>query len=60
MVRPGFSSHILFTHYKEVSKKNVLKLLIRVNKLYEASNNSINILKLVMEAEAIIQPKELV
>ena len=60
MVRPDVSSHILFTHYKEVSKKNVIKLLIRAKKLYEARNESINILKLVMEAEAIMQPKELV
>ena len=60
MVRPDVSSHILFNHYKEVSKKNVIKLLIRVKKLYEARNESINILMMVMEAEAIMQPKELV
>ena len=60
MVRPDVSSHILFNHYKVASKKNVIKLLIRVKKLYEARNESINILKMVMEADAIMQPKELV
>ena len=60
MVRPDVNSKILFNHYKEVNKKNVIKLLIRVKKLYEARNESINILKKVMEAEWIMQPKELV
>jgi len=54
MVRPDVCSKILFTHYQKVSKKNVIKLLIRVKKLYEARNESINILKKVMEAEAIM------
>ena len=60
MVRPDVSSKILFNHYQKVTKKNVIKLLIRVKKLYEARNESINILKKVMEAEAFMQPKELV
>lgn len=60
MVRPEVSSKILFLHYTKVTSTNVIKLLIRVKKLYEARNEAINILKKVMEAEAFMQPKELV
>ena len=60
MVRPDINSKILFNHYKEVSKKNVIKLLIRVKKLYEARNEVMNILKKVMEAEWIMSPTGLV
>ena len=60
MVRPDINSKMLFAHYKQVSKKTVIKLLIRVKKLYEARNEAIEILKKVMEAEAIMQPKGLV
>lgn len=38
----------------------MIKLLIRVKKLYEARNESVNILKLVMEVEAHLQPKSMV
>lgn len=60
MVRPDINSEILFNHYQEVNKKNVIKLLIRCKKLYNARNESMNILKKVMEAEWIMQPKGLV
>jgi len=60
MVRPDIQNSILFAHYQEVTKKNVIKLLIRVKKLYEARNESVNILKLVMEVEAHLQPKSMV
>ena len=53
MVRPDINSEILFNHYQEVNKKNVIKLLIRCKKLYNARNESMNILKKVMEAEWI-------
>ena len=54
MVRPDVCDHILFDHYQEVTNKNVIKLLLRVKRLYEARNESVNILKLVMEVEAVI------
>ena len=60
MVRPDINSEILFNHYQEVNKKNVIKLLIRCKKLYNARNESMNILKKVMEAEWIMQPMGLV
>lgn len=41
MVRPDISSTVLFEHYKDVTKKNVIKLLIRVKKLYDARDESI-------------------
>ena len=57
MVRPDVCDHILFDHYQEVTNKNVIKLLLRVKRLYDARTESVNILKLVMEVEAVIQPK---
>ena len=57
MVRPDICDRVLFNHYSEITSKNVIKLLIRVKRLYDARNESINILKLVMEVEAVIQPK---
>ena len=57
MVRPDICDHILFNHYKDITKKNVIKLLLRVKRLYDARNESVNILKKVMEIEAVIQPK---
>ena len=57
MVRPDICDRVLFNHYSEVTRKNVIKLLIRVKRLYDARNESVNILKLVMEVEAVIQPK---
>lgn len=57
MVRPDICDRVLFNHYSEITRKNVIKLLIRVKRLYDARNESVNILKLVMEVEAVIQPK---
>ena len=54
MVRPDICDRILFEHYTEINNKNVIKLLLRVKRLYEARNESVNILKLVMEVEAVI------
>ena len=57
MVKPDICTSILEAHYSELTKKNVIKLLLRVKRLYEARNESINILRLVMEVEAVIEPK---
>ena len=47
MVRPDICNHILFNHYSDVTKKNVIKLLLRVKRLYDARNESVNILSLI-------------
>ena len=57
MVRPDITDRILFSHYSEVTKKNVIKLLIRCHRLYDARVEAVRILKLVMEVDAMIQPK---
>lgn len=57
MVRPDITDRILFSHYTDVTKKNVIKLLIRARLLYEARQEAVNILKLVMEVDALIEPK---
>ena len=56
MVRPDISSGILFNHYQEVTKKNVIKLLIRVKKMYEARNEAIILLKMMSEVDAFMKP----
>ena len=57
MVRPDICDRVLFNHYSEVTSKNVIKLLLRVKRLYDARNESVKILKFVMEVEAVIYPK---
>lgn len=57
MVRPDICNHILFAHYQDTTKKNVIKLLLRVKRLYDARNEAVNILQLVTEVETIIEPK---
>ena len=57
MVKPDICNHILFTHYKEVTKKNCIKLLLRCKRLYDARNEVVNILKLVTEVECVLEPK---
>ena len=57
MVKPDICNHILFTHYKEVTKKNVIKLLLRCKRLYDARNEVVNILKMVTEVECVLEPK---
>ena len=54
MVRPDICDQILFSHYQEKTRKNVLKLLLRVRRLYDARNESVNLLKYVMEVESLI------
>ena len=57
MVRPDICDRVLFNHYSEVTSKTVTKLLLRVKRLYDARNEAVNILKYVMEVEAVIYPK---
>ena len=57
MVKPDICNHILFTHYREVTKKNCIKLLLRCKRLYDARNEVVNILKLVTEVECVLEPK---
>ena len=58
MVKPDICNHILFTHYKDVTKKNVIKLLLRCKRLYDARNEVVNILKMVTEVECVLEPKQ--
>ena len=57
MVKPDICNHILFTHYKDVTKKNCIKLLLRCKRLYDARNEVVNILKMVTEVECVLKPK---
>jgi hypothetical protein len=57
MVRPDIANHVLFAHYQEVTPTNVIKLLMRVRRLYDARNEAVTILKIVFEAESILLPK---
>lgn len=53
MVRPDICDRVLFSHYDSVTLKNVIKLLLRTKRLYDARNESVKILKLVMEVDAM-------
>ena len=57
MVRPDICNHVLFNHYQNVTPTNVIKLLMRVKRLYDSRNEAVNILKNVAEVEAVIKPK---
>ena len=57
MVRPDITDQILFQHYEQVTKTNVIKLLTRTKQLYDARDESVNILNLAMEVDAVISPK---
>lgn len=57
MVRPDVCTKTLLEHYHTPSKTNVTKLLLRCKRLYDARNEAVNILRIVMEVEAAIQPK---
>ena len=59
MVRPDLCNHILFAHYREVNRKNTIKLLLRCKMLYDARTEVIGILKLIIETEELVKAKSL-
>lgn len=57
MIKPDISLHIFFKYYQEVNRKNVIKLLLRCKRLYDARNQMVHILVYVMQIEELLVPK---
>lgn len=57
MIKPDISLAIFFKHYQDITTKNVIKLLLRCKRLYDARNQIQNILVSVMQIEEVMVPK---
>jgi len=57
MIKPDISLGIFFKYYQDVTRKNVIKLLLRCKRLYDARNQMARILVHVVQVEAILMPK---
>jgi hypothetical protein len=59
MIKPDISLHIFFKYYQEINRKNVIKLLLRCKRLYDARNQMVHILVHVMQIEEVLVPKNI-
>ena len=57
MIKPDVSLAIFFKHYQEINRKNVIKLLLRGKRLYDARNQMVNILVYVLQIDALLAPQ---
>jgi hypothetical protein len=57
MVNSETVNNTFFSHYREFSKENLVKLLLRARQLYESRMEAIKILKLCLEVEQITEPR---
>jgi hypothetical protein len=48
MIKPDISLQIFFKYYQDATRKNVIKLLLRCKRLYDARNQMVSILINVM------------
>lgn len=55
MIKPDVQNNVLFNHYRTADRKTVIKLLLRCDRLYNARNDVITILKLISELEALFK-----
>lgn len=60
MVPPEILNKVFFQYYREITLKNVIKLLLRGKKLYEARADVTKIIKLHIEVEQATKPNSLV
>ena len=60
MVPPEILNKVFFQYYREITLKNVIKLLLRAKKLYEARSDVTKIFRLVIEVEQATKPNSLV
>jgi hypothetical protein len=56
LAKPDVANYILFTHYSEVNRNNVIKLLLRGTLLYQARRDVTKVFKYIIELEHVIQP----
>jgi len=56
LAKPDIANYILFNHYQEASRNNVIKLLLRGTLLYNARRDVTKVFKYIIELEHVIQP----
>jgi len=56
MITPDISLGIFFKYYQEINRKNVIKLLLRCKRLYDARNQMAHILIHVVQIEKMLAP----
>jgi hypothetical protein len=59
MVNPEVVNHLFFAYYQAVTQANVIKLLIRARKLYQARQMAISILNFAAEIELLHEPRSI-
>lgn len=55
MIATDISLEHIFEYYKEITRENVIKLLLRCKKMYEARNEVKKILTLIIRKEALFK-----
>lgn len=60
LVPPEIVNKVFFQYYREITLKNVIKLLLRGKKLHDARTEATKILKLVIEVDQATKPKSLI
>lgn len=55
MIEPEVSLKMFFTHYKDMNRRNVIKLLLRCKRLYDARNQMVSILANLVHVEAMME-----
>lgn len=56
LAKPDVANYILFNHYQEACRNNVIKLLLRGTLLYNARRDVTKVFKYIIELEHVIQP----
>lgn len=56
MIEQELPLNMFFTYYKEVSRKNVIKLLLRCKRLYDARNSIVSILASLVHVDIMMEP----
>lgn len=57
MVKGDVSNLVLFNKYSQVTGHNVIKLLLRAHRLYEAWREVSKIFRTIIELEEVMKPK---
>lgn len=60
LIKSDVSNQVLFTKYSQVNGNNVIKLLVRAQRLYEAYREVTKIFKTIIELEEVMKPKSAV
>ena len=59
MVNPEVVNYLFFAYYQAVTQANVIKLLIRARKLYQARQIATSVLNYATEIELLLEPRSI-